>query len=108
MTREAARHRDTDLGRASGDEAVEVRSARDAVVGAQDGELAAVVGDRAAAPVRGHRRPALPALLRMMVERDLDATGVQVHRPTLDDVFLTMTGRSLRDEAASPTDRAAA
>ena len=51
---------------------------------------------------------ALPALLRMMVERDLDATGVQVHRPTLDDVFLTMTGRSLRDEAASPTDRAAA
>ena len=44
---------------------------------------------------------ALPALLRMMVERDLDATGVQVHRPTLDDVFLTMTGRSLRDVAIS-------
>jgi ABC-2 type transport system ATP-binding protein len=32
-----------------------------------------------------------------------------VHRPTLDDVFLTMTGRSLRDEATTgTTDRAAA
>ncbi len=52
---------------------------------------------------------ALPVLLRAMVEHDLDATGVEVHRPTLDDVFLTMTGRSLRDEATTdPTDRAAA
>ncbi len=35
--------------------------------------------------------------------RDLDAAGVkltslQVQRPTLDDVFLTLTGRTLRDE----------
>ncbi|MFS8104186.1 ATP-binding cassette domain-containing protein [Lentzea alba] len=42
---------------------------------------------------------ALPQLLK-----DLDAIGVelhsvQVHRPTLDDVFLTMTGRSLREDA---------
>jgi len=52
---------------------------------------------------------ALPVLLRAMVEHDLDATGVEVHRPTLDDVFLTMTGRSLRDEAmAGTTDKAAA
>jgi ABC-2 type transport system ATP-binding protein len=51
---------------------------------------------------------ALPVLLRAMVERNVDATGVQVHRPTLDDVFLTMTGRSLRDEAANSPDRAAA
>ena len=41
---------------------------------------------------------ALPVLLRSLVEKDLEATGVQVQRPTLDDVFLTMTGRSLRDE----------
>ena len=52
---------------------------------------------------------ALPVLLRALVERDLDATGVEVRRPTLDDVFLTMTGRSLRDDLAldGPTDRAA-
>lgn len=53
---------------------------------------------------------ALPVLLRAMVEHGLDATGVEVRRPTLDDVFLTMTGRSLRDDATTtgPTDRAAA
>jgi ABC-2 type transport system ATP-binding protein len=44
---------------------------------------------------------AIPSLLR-----DLDATGVtldaiEVHRPTLDDVFLTLTGRSLRDAEAA-------
>ena len=44
---------------------------------------------------------AIPGLLR-----DLDATGVtldsiEVHRPTLDDVFLTLTGRSLRDAEAA-------
>ncbi|MGW7444324.1 ATP-binding cassette domain-containing protein [Kitasatospora sp. NPDC054795] len=41
----------------------------------------------------------LPELLR-----DLDAAGIQVHstrlaRPTLDDVFLTLTGRTLRESA---------
>lgn len=52
---------------------------------------------------------ALPVLLRAMVEHDLDATGVEVRRPTLDDVFLTMTGRSLRDDTmAATTDQAAA
>jgi ABC-2 type transport system ATP-binding protein len=52
---------------------------------------------------------ALPVLLRMLVERDLDAIGVQVNRPTLDDVFLTVTGRSLRDDISfsDPADRAA-
>jgi ABC-2 type transport system ATP-binding protein len=52
-----------------------------------------------------HAGRAVPALLR-----DLDAAGVtlesvEVHRPTLDDVFLTLTGRSLRDaEAGKPED----
>ena len=49
---------------------------------------------------------AVPGLLR-----DLEASGVglesiEVMRPTLDDVFLTLTGRSLRDadETANPAD----
>ncbi len=46
---------------------------------------------------------ALPALLRDMVQHDLEAVGLQVHRPTLEDVFLAITGRSLRDEAGSAT-----
>ena len=43
------------------------------------------------------------------VVRDLDAAGVQVdelglHRPTLDDVFLTLTGHAAEPEAERPVD----
>jgi ABC-2 type transport system ATP-binding protein len=51
----------------------------------------------------------LPGLLRGMVASDIDLTGVEVHRPTLDDVFLTLTGRSLREDntQTEPSDQAA-
>ena len=39
-----------------------------------------------------------PSLLRSIDAQGIELNGVEVHRPTLDDVFLTMTGRSLRDE----------
>ncbi|MCE7008704.1 ATP-binding cassette domain-containing protein [Kibdelosporangium philippinense] len=41
----------------------------------------------------------LPGLLRALDQADVALLSVQVHRPTLDDVFLTMTGRSLREAA---------
>jgi ABC-2 type transport system ATP-binding protein len=40
---------------------------------------------------------ALPVLLGDLTKAGIDAIGVDVNRPTLDDVFLTLTGRSLRD-----------
>jgi ABC-2 type transport system ATP-binding protein len=40
---------------------------------------------------------ALPVLLADLVRHGIEAIGVEVNRPTLDDVFLTLTGRSLRD-----------
>ncbi len=40
---------------------------------------------------------ALPVLLTALTKNGIDAIGVDVNRPTLDDVFLTLTGRSLRD-----------
>ena len=40
---------------------------------------------------------ALPVLLADLTRSGIDAIGVDVNRPTLDDVFLTLTGRSLRD-----------
>jgi ABC-2 type transport system ATP-binding protein len=40
---------------------------------------------------------ALPVLLGDLVKAGIEAIGVEVNRPTLDDVFLTLTGRSLRD-----------
>ena len=39
----------------------------------------------------------LAGLLRAHDAEGLDLAGVELHRPTLDDVFLTLTGRSLRD-----------
>ena len=40
---------------------------------------------------------ALPVLLRELAKAGIEAIGVEVNRPTLDDVFLTLTGRSLRE-----------
>jgi len=45
--------------------------------------------------------PELPALLRALDASGVTLAALEVRRPTLDDVFLTVTGRSLRDEAAA-------
>jgi ABC-2 type transport system ATP-binding protein len=44
---------------------------------------------------------AIPSLLRDLDAAGANLTGVEVHRPTLDDVFLSLTGRSLREESAA-------
>jgi ABC-2 type transport system ATP-binding protein len=50
---------------------------------------------------------ALPELVRALDAGGIAMTAMQVHRPTLDDVFLTLTGRSLRDaEAGTPAGQA--
>ena len=59
-----------------------------------------VEGDRLVLTVaRGDT--AVPQLLRALDRARLPLVSVQVHRPTLDDVFLTLTGRSLREPAAA-------
>ncbi|WP_457254124.1 ATP-binding cassette domain-containing protein [Pedococcus sp. P5_B7] len=48
---------------------------------------------------------AVPGLLADLRDADIDLESIEVLRPTLDDVFLTLTGRSLRDaEASAPAD----
>jgi ABC-2 type transport system ATP-binding protein len=42
---------------------------------------------------------AMPGYLRALDAADIEAQAAEVSRPTLDDVFLTLTGRSLREEA---------
>jgi ABC-2 type transport system ATP-binding protein len=44
---------------------------------------------------------ALPGLLRALDAAGIVLASIGLHRPTLDDVFLTLTGRSLRDENAT-------
>ncbi len=43
---------------------------------------------------------AIPGLLRELDRTDITLDSIEVLRPTLDDVFLTLTGRSLRDAEA--------
>lgn len=40
----------------------------------------------------------LPPLLRSLDAAGVELAAIEVRRPTLDDVFLTMTGRSLRED----------
>ena len=44
---------------------------------------------------------ALPQLLRVLDSAGLAPTSIALNKPSLDDVFLRQTGRSLRDEAAA-------
>ena len=48
-----------------------------------------------------HGAEALPALLRVLDDAGVTMHSINLSRPTLDDVFLTMTGRSLRDDSPS-------
>jgi ABC-2 type transport system ATP-binding protein len=57
---------------------------------AEDGTVRAYVD-------RGEQ--ALPALLRLLDGQGMAPQALSVHRPSLDDVFLRQTGRSLRDAA---------
>jgi ABC-2 type transport system ATP-binding protein len=43
---------------------------------------------------------AMPAILRLLDGSGLRLVTIGLHRPSLDDVFLRQTGRSLREVAA--------
>ena len=45
----------------------------------------------------------VPKLMRRLDEVGVTVTSVEVARPTLDDVFLNLTGRSLREDGAAMT-----
>ncbi len=55
-----------------------------------------------------HGEEALPGLLRALDGAGIRLTSVHLDRPTLDDVFLTLTGRSLRDDSSSAPPQPAA
>jgi ABC-2 type transport system ATP-binding protein len=50
---------------------------------------------------------ALPQLLRLLDKEQIGLRSMQLSEPTLDDVFLRQTGRSLRDTAGAGTEVAA-
>jgi len=46
----------------------------------------------------------LPELIEILVNQKIRITSVSVHKPTLEDVFLHYTGRTIRDEEAGAKD----
>jgi hypothetical protein len=40
----------------------------------------------------------MSALLQRMRDQALDVEDLRTHRPTLEDVFVSLTGKHLRDE----------
>lgn len=60
------------------------------------GSAAANDGNRVSSRMVGAAR-AVPRLVRELDDRGIGIVGIEVRSPTLDDVFLTLTGRSLRE-----------
>jgi ABC-2 type transport system ATP-binding protein len=94
------------LKRQIGGEVLELQfarpAARDAAAYGLPEDAVTRVGDR-------ELRVALPdaasALARIAAKAGSDLTRAVIHRPTLDDVFLTLTGREIRDEEATARDQ---
>ncbi|MGO3327568.1 ATP-binding cassette domain-containing protein [Gordonia sp. (in: high G+C Gram-positive bacteria)] len=61
-----------------------------------------IEGAALSARVRGSAR-VVPGLLRDLDSRGAILEGIEIVKPTLDDVFLTLTGRSLRDDTPADT-----
>ena len=49
---------------------------------------------------------ALISLVRELDTAGIEVAGIESRRPSLDDVFLGLTGRSLREEGAAPAEAA--
>jgi ABC-2 type transport system ATP-binding protein len=60
-----------------------------------------IVDDRVVGRV-SHGGAALVELVRGLDRADIEVSGIESRRPSLDDVFLQLTGRSLRDAEAAP------
>jgi ABC-2 type transport system ATP-binding protein len=45
---------------------------------------------------------AIPQILRILDASAVALASIELHRPSLDDVFLAKTGRSLRDAESAP------
>jgi ABC-2 type transport system ATP-binding protein len=55
-----------------------------------------------------HGEEALPGMLRTLDSQGIRLQSIRLARPSLDDVFLTLTGRSLREDAPEPAQPVAA
>ncbi len=73
-----------------------------AILGAYPGVREISAEDHSIRMTVEHGEEALPGMLRALDGDGITMESIQLARPTLDDVFLTLTGRSLRDDSPGP------
>ena len=73
---------------------------------AQFGEPVPAAGDGAVAVRLAHGTADLAEIVRAIDSKGLRVAEINLHAPTLDDVFLTKTGHSLEGSGGAPTDGA--
>jgi ABC-2 type transport system ATP-binding protein len=88
-----------EIGRPSVEATPTDRSQRDAVAGVLAQFGAAVPAPPGVAAVRLDNGHDLTAVVRALDASNLTVADLQLHQPSLDDVFLTKTGRKLDDES---------
>ncbi|HEX5594881.1 MAG TPA: ATP-binding cassette domain-containing protein [Micromonosporaceae bacterium] len=64
-----------------------------------------IAGDNQLRLFVDHGSTAIPALLRTLNDAGIEITGLTLHQPSLDDVFLAKTGRSLRAPSGTGSTR---
>jgi len=81
--------------------------AAEGVLASQPGVRDIAVSGRSLRLTVDRGEEALPSLLRVLDAAGITLESINLARPSLDDVFLTVTGRSLREDApdAAPRDR---
>lgn len=92
------------LKRQVGGDVIEIRTEDDArAIAALAGLGLDAVRDNGA--IRLHHDEGEQAALRILRDLEVPLVGLEIHRPTLDDVFIKLTGRAIRDAEADTRDK---
>jgi len=89
------------LKRRVGNDLVQVRSDRPDEVIALLKETYEIAATRTSEGVSFGVEDGEAFIVKLLTQHRLPLNGIGVHRPTLDDVFMALTGHQIRDEAAS-------
>ncbi len=73
------------------------------IVQKETGEKPNISGDKVSVSVSGNYVKIMKDLLDRLNENKIPIEGISMHEPTLDDVFLKLTGTSLRDTLSEET-----
>ncbi len=74
----------------------------------ETGETPSISGDKVEVSISGDHVRTMQKVLNALTSSGIQVNGISMHEPTLDDVFLKLTGTSLRDSASETVQSARA